>query len=283
MSDAKVFKNMSDSDYYGDKTRWSASMLKSARVNGLASVKAMMEGEDKGSKAMREGWLAHLAVQFPVEFGEKCKVPPPDLKEGITNADGSTPKYPERTKAYAEAKTKWEMENPDIVSVTQKEMDATIKYREALWNSPCWRECDEQEVAVHFVFENAAYKARIDGIAYNDDDTVSLYDWKFVSGTRDFGSKIFRYGYHMQGALYTHAFELAGYKVKGFYLVGIDKQTADPSFTVCAPLSQSALDTGLEECRTWHNNILTSMATGYWPSVDSPESWDVPGWYEERM
>ncbi len=280
---AKVFQGMKEEDYYGDKSRMSASLLKTAKVNGLASARKMMLGQDKGSKAMREGWLAHLAVQFPDEFDVKCQTPPEDLKEGILNADGSAPKYPERTKAYAKAKTEWEINNPDIIPVTKKEMEATLSYREALWGSPCWRECDEQEIVVHFDFEDREYKARIDGIAVNDDGSVSLYDWKFVAGTRDFGSKIFRYAYHMQGALYSYAFEQAGYVVDSFFLVGVDKQTCCPSYTVCAPLSKEALDLGIRECRTWHEAILCSIATGYWPSVESPDKWEVPSWYEDRQ
>ena len=277
---ATIHYDVGDSDYYGDRSRWSATLLKSAAVNGLASAKAILDGVDKGSKAMREGWLAHLAVQFPDEFNRKCVVPPEDLKEGIKNADGSEPKYPERTKQYGLRVSEWEDANPNVFRVTAKERKDTLEDREALHKSTCWRDQDHQEAVVYFQFEGMSYKCRIDGICNNPDGSVALYDWKFVSGTRDFHSKIFRYGYHMQGALYTYAMQEAGFDVDGFYLVGVDKQTRDPAYTVCAPLSQDAIDLGLSECSKWHKRIEYSIATDYWPACEAPEEWGIPKWYD---
>ena len=268
---ASIKHGIPEGQYYGDKTRWSATLLKSAAYGGLGAAKKILEGVDIDSKAMREGRLAHLAVCCPKEWDELVVYPPEDLKEGVLDSRGNVPAIPERTKQYSERVEKWKKACPDKMHVTKREHDNALKYHAALVNSPCWSEPTNHEIVAHFEFEGRPYKARIDAERNNGDGSYTLYDWKFIggrTGTEDFADKVELYNYYMQASLYRYAYQQAGRVVSDFILVGVDKRTCDPAHTVCLAVSDQKFEEGINDCRLWHHRIEAAQAFDYW---ENPE------------
>ena len=159
---ARVIYGMPEGRYYGDKARWSATLLKSAAYRGIPGAKEMLDGKDMDNKAMREGRLAHLRVCCPDEWFKLVTYPPEDLKEGVFDSKGNVPAAPMRTKAYKEKLKKWRATLPEKIHVTKAEYDKIDSYYQALVQSPCFSEPTEHEVVIHFEFNDRPYKCRVD-------------------------------------------------------------------------------------------------------------------------
>lgn len=264
---ARIIYDMPEGRYYGDKTRWSASLLKAAAYGGLGNAKNMLDGVDTDSKAMREGRLAHLAVCCPTEWDELVVYPPEDLKEGVLDARGNVPKKPMATLEYSRRVKAWKKAMPEKIHVTKREYENALKHHHALTNSACWSEPTAHEIVVHFDYNECEYKCRVDAERNNGDGSYDLYDWKFMggrTGVEDFHEKIMLYNYHMQAWLYKFAYQQARRTVRNFIMVGVDKRTCDPNHTVCIPLDDEELLKGQQDCDYWHRRIEYAIAMDDW-------------------
>ena len=267
----------------------SASQLKTASRDGLAKLKDYLEGNGPETKALRTGWLAHMRVNSPSDWA-RVAYPPEELEEGIETADGKPAKKPRQTKEYEKRLVEWEVKNPHAIRVSRDEYETTERIAGALLQSTCYREPSATEIVVLFDFLGEQAKCRIDAELENPDGSFWIYDWKFVAGTRNFNSKVFDFRWHMQMAFYREAYRAAGRDVtsyisddgvecSGCLLVGIDKETSDPRYTVCAPVREDDMALGLRECQYWLGHIREARRTGQWPGVESPSSWRRPGFY----
>lgn len=285
----EVIYDMPESEYYA-LPYMAATQLKIASSDGLAKLRKYLDGASTGTKAQRIGWLAHMRVNSPSDWAN-VMYPPASMAEGIETADGKAAKKPKQTKAYEERLIQWELEHPRAIRVTEEEYLETERIADALLRSTCYQEPTATEIVVLFDFLGEQAKCRVDGELAIGDGTYWIYDWKFVAGTRNFNSKVFDYRYHMQMAFYREAYRSLGREVPTFineegvecsrcYLVAIDKETADPSYTVCAPVSEEDMQLGLRECQYWLGRIREARASGYWPGVESPGAWRRPGFYK---
>lgn len=272
----QIIYDMSEVEYHA-LDAISATQLKMAATGSLYDLKQYLEGQYRGTKDQRIGWLCHMKVNTPGDW-ERVAFPPDSLTEGIMTKDGKRALKPMQTLEYENRLRKWEEANVGKIHVTQKEYMDAERIAAALTDSLCFTECTATEVVVLFDFMGVPAKCRIDG-EVEQDGIFDIYDWKFMTGTRDFQHKLIRYGYHLQGAFYKRAYETAGRKVGKFYLVAVDKKTADPAYTVCAPMSNDLLALGGRECEYWFNRIQEAKQTNFWPAADSPGEWDIPGWY----
>lgn len=275
------YYGMSDTDYHA-LPGISATQLKTAALHGLAELKRALDGIPTTTKAQRIGWLCHLRVNSPEDWA-RVAYPPAELTDGITTATGKESKRPTATAEYQRRLTEWEEQHPNAIRITREELLEVERITDALICSSCYKQCDDYEVVILFEFMGMQAKARLDGEVYMGFDHYDIYDWKFVTGTRDFGHKLIKWGYHMQAAFYLEACRAIGDQAGKFYLVGIDKETASPAYTVCAPVSQELLDIGLEQCRVWAEKIKEAKATDCWPGADSPSEWQVPTWYRHQL
>lgn len=277
----QVIYDMPESEYH-ELPYLSATQLKRAATGSLADLRRYLDGQDVGTKAQRDGWLAHMRVNSPLDWARVAYPDEDALCEGIKTADGKESLKPKQTAEYKRRLQQWDWEHAGAIRVTHDEFLQAERLAAALTESPCYHECSSYEVVVLFDFMGAQAKCRIDG-EYEQDGVFDLYDWKFMQGTRDFQHVLMRYGYHMQAAFYLHGYQQAGRQTGKFYLVGIDKQTADPNYTVCAPLSQDLLDLGLRECQHWYGRIVEAQQTGIWPGAESPAEWTIPAWYRSAV
>lgn len=277
----EIIYDMPESEYYA-LPYLSATQLKIASRDGLAELRKYLDQESVGTKAQRMGWLCHMRVNSPQDWA-KVAHPPQSLCEGIKTKDGKPSARPKTTAEYEKRLLEWELDNQDKIRVSEEEYLQTERITAALLESSCYQECSATEVVILFDFMGEQAKCRVDGELLLENGAYDLYDWKFVAGTRAFASKIFDYRYHMQGAFYLYAYDQVNRQPGKFYLVGIDKETCDPNYTTCAPLSQGSLELGLRECVYWHRQIQHARQTDHWPGVEPPDEWTIPGWYRSPL
>jgi len=272
-------RQVSDEVYYSKSDgRITASMVKLAATKNLNAVREYLQGADQSSPAMRESWLCHVQSLEPEVWEENVVSPPRDLIEGITTAAGEPAKNPKATKAYAERLLNWEMAQGNKVVISDDEREKVNEIVAAYRNSDCYRMPTRSEIAIYYEFEGVPCKSKLDGLVDHEFGT-DVVDLKFLRSTRGLGSTVFRYGYHIQMAMYLHAIEQAGMNPGSATIVAVDKTTRSSRDVVCSRLSEEAVQLGRAEAAYWVGRIAECMRTGHWPGNEAPPELEVPSWY----
>ena len=288
MRDAEVIYGMPESEYHAID-RMSASQLKTAATQSLEKLKEYRDGQAEDKKELRIGTFCHMRVNSPSDWANVV-YEPRDLIDGIETAPGVKATKPRATKEYKRRKAEWLAANQGKTIITPADYEVVDGCYHALINSPCYQLPSACEIVVLFTWQGIACKARIDAELKLAPNLYSIFDWKFMEGTVDFGNKIMRYGYHMQMAFYREAYLEAGRGVSDCILAAVDKETRSPGYTVCAPMSRRLLALGLAECQHWLHEVQQAELLDVWPGppprpegIESPDEWDIPRWYHSPV
>lgn len=275
---AKIVQLTDEQYYRKDDGRLTATMVKTAATSNLHAVYRYLRGEDLSSDAVRESWLCHIKALEPEVWQSKVKIPPPDLVEGITTVDGKEPKNPRATREYKERLFDWEARQSNSIVITDAEDRAVDEIVSAYMRSECFHMPTQTEVAIYYEIDGIPFKSKLDGII-EEDFWTDVIDLKFLRTTKGLASTVFRYGYHIQMALYLEAVRQVGMGSGSAIIVAVDKTTRHERDVVCTRVSPEALELGMEEARYWAKRIAECMQTGHWPGNEAPAELEVPSWY----
>lgn len=276
---AEIIRGMPEEEYFSLKLL-SASLLRTARMNGMAAARQSLMGQQPESEAMRLGWLCHLRVNQPDQWAARVAREPEELAKGIRTKTGKDSVKPKATDEYRQRFRDWVSSQDGRICLSDETYDQVQRIAQTLLDSACYTQCDSHEVVILFDFNGTPAKCRIDGELFDRDyGAWHVYDWKFMESTRNFNWQIMKYGYHLQAAFYLEACKAVGRDNTRFHLVGINKTTCDGNDIVCAPCGQGLVELGLLECLHYHDRIKQCQLTDYWPGADSPVEWDVPRGY----
>lgn len=275
----EVIHGMQDEDYYTTSDgRLTATMVKLAATKNLYAVKQYLDGTEEPTDAMRMSWLCHLKALEPEVWRAKVVHPPDSILEGILTKDGKQAAKPKSTSEYKARLQAWEFEQGDKITVTKEEYDDVTQIVDAYEQSDCHRLPTETEVAILYEFEGIPMKSKLDAVV-DYGFGVDILDLKFLRTTKGLVRSVFKYGYHIQMALYREAARCAGLNPDSMVIGGIDKTTRSARDVVCSPMSEEALELGLEEAAYWVKRIKHCMKTGIWPGNEAPLEITVPDWY----
>jgi len=213
-------KAIDDSFYYGYLAK---NVLSSSSVKLLnkspKDYKDMLEGVQKGSKALEEGKLIHTMLLEPDKLSQV------NIVDTTTRA----------TKVFKAALA----ENPN--TFTQKEYDHCRSVADAVLNNKsidCFNGGYEAEVPVIGEISGVPFRAKADLISR---ENGVLIDIKTTGDMDRFKWDVINFGYHMQAYIYCELFDISYDDY--FYLV-VDKKTrAVGVFT----LTEETYFKGLEE------------------------------------
>lgn len=276
---ATVIRGMKDEDYYVKSDgRLTATMVKMAATKNLYAVYQYLTDQEEPTESMRISWLCHLKALEPEVWDSKVVHPPSSILEGITTANGKPATKPKSTAEYKTRLQEWEFQQGDKITVTEKEYYDVTEIVAAYQDSECHKLPTETEVAILYEFEGVPMKSKLDAVV-DYGFGLDVLDLKFLRTTKGLVRSVFKYGYHIQMALYREAAIAAGLSPDRMVITGIDKTTREARDVICSPMSEEALELGREEAAYWVRRIKHCMKTGVWPGNEAPAEITVPDWY----
>lgn len=171
-----------------------------------------------------------------------------------------------RTKAAKAFKT--EAEEVGLTVVTQQQFEAAMKVKQRLFEhreaGPLLRGLVNTERCIQWVDEETGLdcKARLDG----DSDTY-VVDLKTVKSATSgyFASSVYSYGYHIQQAHYTAAFEAVEETLPDWYWITVEN--TEPYDVVVFEPSPGMEADGKREHRELLNTYRQCSDLDYWPGI----------------
>lgn len=237
-----------------------------------------------------EGRALHLAA-FQPDIFSRCvasRRAMPSAKDlGCYSSTGKAGFWTDDQKALRDstrAEIERECEGYEIV-LEPDEMERVTAMADVLHADPDFRELielpHEAELTIVWEDEETGFpcKARLDLWVPKLGVIVELKGTKEVATVERFSREILRYGYHQQAAWYLEAAqaELQDLRSSDPLILAVSEK-AHPHLCAVRPMEFGALVHGRNQMQDALRRFAECKRTNHWPSHDSAEAWELPGW-----
>ncbi|KKM68110.1 hypothetical protein LCGC14_1464240 [marine sediment metagenome] len=227
------------------------------------------------TRSMEFGTLGHEGILDPLGIAKKyAVVPEAELIAQLSKEY----KAPKATKAYKELLAKFQAANVTRTIVEQDDYDRMVGMAEAVQADArtqayltghgkvevtiLWKDCD-----TGLILKGRLDKWRSIGL---------IIDLKTTRDASRAERSIWKYGYHIQAAMYVDGvYELTG-EHHEFVLIFVE---SEPPYGIrAAKLHESAIELGRETYKRLLHQYAQCQATNEWPGYDHPIFWRLPEW-----
>ena len=238
---------------------------------------AMLHG-GKDTKALATGHAFHTFLLEPAKFWLAYAVPP---------------KVDRRFKEDKAIWAEWERTHPNVLPVTQAEVDAYERMRDSILAHPTaaellagdgeneltvvWEETDEQTGEVQLCKARLDRLSGVGGYSFITDLKTAL-----DAEEREFSKAAGRFGYFSQMAWYRRGLAAMAPAERRCAFIAIEK---DPPFAVAVhEADERALAQGERMATRWLATFMECMRTGVWPAYPAGMSLiDYPSWLVDQL
>lgn len=271
------FWQVSDADYYADRSAVSRSMLEDLiRSPSLYHARHVARSipDDEPTPAMVLGQAVHAAVFRP---------------PGVVIA--TAPKVDRRTKAGKQAWEEFEATHTGCLIITSEQAEAGIRMvaamsehplagpltRFVIWSERPIRWTDHRTGIACKAKPDALSRRTIDGRPVLVDLKTTTAPWP-----SEWPRVVASHGYHRQAAWYLRAAAAAGIDDARFVFVAV--QSAAPWDVFCYELDDTALAQGAAECDAALDALARCQESGEWAAPESRQinAVSLPRWYYSK-
>jgi hypothetical protein len=269
-----IYSGIPFADYLAIKAV-NSSALRLARKS-MAHVKAALDGKiGVETRATDFGRLVHTLTLEPATFENLYVVDPG--AEAFRTAEGKVSKNYRNTTAFSEwAKTQAgrEIVSPDDLQRARNAAAAVAANERARELLSTGLESAESEVTVVWDDDGVLCKARVDRLGR------CIADLKTTADASEFERSIGKYDYGIQAAFYQRGVKAATGEDLDFAIVAVESE--EPHGVKAAPLSRFELAPLHDVVSRYLTDVRRCQLSDTWPGYESPDSWVIPAWSQER-